>query len=210
MIACSACFTGVGDLALDEQTSVVRLVYASLPQYYDLFALPQEQLFGAIRADFDVAGSEVSAGKALIIDSVAGVYFALPSKSLRKAQLIGLKGLLAKVPQDRRSEVAGGISAFGRNVARIPFDSYYLSRFAVRPDLGGRGFAKKVLEEFLASGPPNVPASLHVHRNNRRAMRLYEKSGFRHVRDEHGATYRVMIRESGDLDAPMAQTGLPR
>lgn len=78
----------------------------------------------------------------------------------------------------KRNEVVQGIAV----VVHMGFDrfipTYHLGYIGTKEGNEGRGIASELLEEVVAFTGGNV--SLHVDMDNRRAMRVYEKAGFKH------------------------------
>lgn len=78
----------------------------------------------------------------------------------------------------KRNDVVQGIAV----VVHTGFDkfipTYHLGYIGTKEGNEGRGIASELLEEVVAFTGGNV--SLHVDMENRRAMRVYEKVGFKH------------------------------
>lgn len=193
----SALLVKVLDLTEAQQLAAAELVRISLPAYYDLFNIEPAKLLDAIRRQFRVSGSEVSSGMALLDSDTAGVFFGLPMHQLRRAQLLGLMALKTCAIRDPAA-LAESVKALRDQIEPPPSEGHYLTRFAVRADRRGSGAADRLIDAFLASVPAAHQAVLHVHRDNVRALRFYERHGFSAsaVRQEH--QYIVMTRSPSE------------
>ncbi len=60
----------------------------------------------------------------------------------------------------------------------------YLHHFGIRPDFQGRGLSKPLLEKSLEfARSTGLQIKLEVHKDNYRAVNLYEKYGFQYLGD---------------------------
>lgn len=190
----SECLRSVAlqDLEPAHRLVAARLVIQAIPGFYALFGDDGRRLEEAVAGHLGVAGTELGHGRVWFDEGVAGLFCALPTRRLRTAQILGLRQLTKSLGLNG-STIRDRVARFSLEVAPAPEAGWYLARIAVRQDLRGRGLAERIMGSFLKDAPAGEPANLHVHRDNWRAIRFYEKCGF--TADLVGThQYRVMTR----------------
>ena len=194
LAARSLAFVRLSELDDRQKRGAGSLIVASLPDYYRAFFLDEDKLLGALAEQMDEAGTEISSGVAMLDEQVAGVYCALNSERLRSAQLNGLRFLMPFLDPEKKPFVRKALAGFGASIEPISENGCYLSRFTVRDDLRGQGAADVLLRAFLDTTEAPTPALLHVHKDNTRARKFYERNGFRLATAAQHTIYPLMRR----------------
>ncbi|MGW8316739.1 MAG: N-acetyltransferase family protein [Bacteroidales bacterium] len=89
---------------------------------------------------------------------------------------LGGKFLVMEDPDTGTVEGTSWMSYDGRRI--------HLHHFAIRPELQGKGLGRTLAGESLRfAEEKGCPVKLEVHRENLRALHLYEKFGFRIFKD---------------------------
>jgi ribosomal protein S18 acetylase RimI-like enzyme len=172
------------------QSGAAQLVVESLPEYYALFANHVTSMGKVVSEMFALAGSSIGETMAAVQQSdsqkrsVAGIMASLPGSKLTTANLIDLRHLLASVPVEQAVNVKRSVASFGEQIPILEPDTYYLSRIAVRNDMHGSGIADDLLNAFAMRNPGYPKLSLHVKRDNTRALSFYQRHGFRASGDQ--------------------------
>ena len=75
-------------------------------------------------------------------------------------------------------------------------DSIYLSRIFIAKFQRGSGLSSDLMTMFIEAGRASAAkcCSLHVHRDNHAARRLYERLSFSPVVDAEAFDYQLMVR----------------
>ena len=182
-------FSPVTELNSAEVQQSAALVYDSLPALYDLLPLPPADRLSVLADQFSVKGSEIEHTIAAHDSSgVVGIYSFLPALQLRVAQLVGMRHLLFCIPAHQHESFRESVKALLSSIPSVPDDSLYLSRFCVAEERRGAGLAAVMLGKFMTAEPGLDGYSLHVHADNSRAIRFYQKHGFAHF-GRRGGTY---------------------
>lgn len=187
-------FHSVPDLDSRAKDASANLIYESFAEFYDLLPMSMEARLSAIVSQFDLRGTELATTVcACLEDSVVGVYSALSAKRLTVAQLVGVNAFSKMLNSPERRDFRAGLSVFAAQVPPVHEDSFYLARFAVAAEHRGTGLAEHILNHFFVAGGDSPQFSIHARSNNTRAIRFYEKHGFRRC-GEGSTTYQSLCR----------------
>jgi ribosomal protein S18 acetylase RimI-like enzyme len=177
-------FERIVECNAELQNGAAQLVVESLPEYYALFASHVTSMGKVVSDMFAMAGSSIGETMAAVQRkdshkrSVAGIMASLPGSKLTTANLIDLRHLMTSIPVDQAVNVKRSVASFGEQIPILEPETYYLSRIAVRKDIQGSGIADDLLNAFAMSNPGYPKLSLHVKRDNARALSFYQRHGF--------------------------------
>jgi len=170
----------------DALLQAAALVYSSLPAYYDLFGISHHVVAKLFRGTSLEDAVVAVTPKGVAVGVVAGH----DVSDLRRRSYAELQQLMRAVLQASRARVRDAVSAHALKVAPPAAVGRYLARFAVAPSMRGIGLADLLLDRFELDGDS---FSLHVHRDNARAIQFYRRRGYSFVGPE--VEYRVMTRQ---------------
>ena len=129
---------------------------------------------------------------------VAGIVSGIASKSLRRAQLVDMQMLFRQFDRAQRETLQQTLSDMARLTQTIPTDGWYLTRISVASQHRGGGLADTLMDTFYAQSPDTQEYSLHVHKDNARAIAFYQRHGFSFLNADDtgsdGIVYRAMHR----------------
>lgn len=174
---------GAMEIGADARIALAGLAHAALAPYYDRLDVAPTRLLAALAGEMTDSSTELGMAQAVMAgDAVAGLLVAYPAAELRSRQQASLFHLLGTNAgeDDAILAAAGEQSA---NLPAISSDTYYLARIAVAPEFRGSGLAEKMLALLDGRIPPRIQVTLHVHRDNARAIRFYCRAGFRRTDD---------------------------
>jgi len=184
---------------LDEahRLSAAYLVMEALPAYYRIDGIDELEMATAVAGLIGESGSELEKGYAALCgDEVVGILTFLCSELLPPARLVGAQALFKRLSQDSAKQFRNHLRHYDAGFGIVPDGRIYLSRFAIDQYFRGSGLASQMMELFLsledASGVRRDKFSLHVDRQNERAIAFYRKHGFGiHYT---GSRYLTMVR----------------
>lgn len=171
-------------LSEGARREVAALICESLPELYELVGHVGGDPVAAAIAQMDVPGSEVGNVRvATKRGRIIGVCATIPAAGLARAQLIGTGALLSSVGPVQRKDLGERIKVFRGQIPKAPTTGNYLTRIAVVADARGTGASDWMMRELLTVGA----LSLHVRRDNTRAIAFYRRHGLVQVADDGGA-----------------------
>ncbi len=179
---------------LNHQTS--KLIYKALPTFYDLLPVSEDERANLIESQLSSESTELSNTKAFIKkDKILGVFTAFPSKQLKALQMGSAINFLKNLPPDSKNDYLKDLKKYSTKVGEAPENSYYLSRISVAEKEMGADLASSLLEQFFLDGKGFDLFGLHVHKENHRAIRFFQKSGFKRS-ESPGEEFNIMIRQT--------------
>jgi ribosomal protein S18 acetylase RimI-like enzyme len=182
------------ELPAAQAEDAARLARLAFEDFYGLFSSDPERLFPAIVAQFRNP-SELNQVVAAVEDGrVVGIGSSYDAREMAERQMAGVRLLLEAA--DDHLAAARALREFRRNFAPPPADGAYLSRLVVAPERRGSGLAAELLArvERRAAGAGLPQLSLHVRRDNARALAFYARAGYRPA-DAGDLGYLLLARE---------------
>jgi len=191
----------LAELNKSQKLAAAFLIIESLPAYYLCEGVDTGEIASAVADQIGVQGSDIGSGFVTLSNAVVvGVVTYLQSAALSFAQLVEAQGILRSLSRESRCLFRKHLEMYDRDFDTVPSGSLYLSRFAVDKKFRGGGLAKQMIDIFfnIDRGKNEVSrlCSLHVDRDNQRAIRFYTKCGF--VVQGSKSRYLTMVR-SQDL-----------
>ena len=193
----------------NSRLSASRLVMESLPAYYVVDGIDECEMASAVAAMLGKKGSEIEKGyAALYKGEVVGIFTFLYGEELPTARIVGTQTLFKHLSTDSARKFRNHLQHYNGGFGTVPRESIYLSRFAVDKDYRGSGLASRLLEVFLCLEDDNVRGrdqfSLHVDRDNERAIAFYSKHEF--YMYHTGLRYLTMVCSQEGRCAPSKST----
>ena len=185
------------DLNERHGLEAARLIYLSLPTFYDQFDMPMPTLLLRIRKQFGKKNSELEHGYTILADGrIVGVYTAYPAGEMTIRQTFGLLAFQQPLSPRQRKIVHEKLFIFWSGFSPIPKDSYYLARIAVDEKYRGQGIAHQLMNHFAEETKlPHL--SLHVFADNLVAMAFYRRCGYIN-NDRQGQTIYMLSRDGSN------------
>lgn len=169
---------GAATVGPDARLAVAELAYEALKPYYHRLPIPDDRIYMVLADEACDPSTELGAGQVMLIDGhVAGLIVAYPADEMRARQQASLFHLL-QAEIDESEAILAAAAAQAADVPPVAPDAFYLARIAVTAAQRGTGLAETLLSSIGAGLPPLMPISLHVHRDNERAIRFYLRCGF--------------------------------
>lgn len=189
--------------AIDEscRLSASYLVIESLPAYYKVDGVDELEMATAVAELIGKPGSEIEKGfAALNGDECVGILAFHRSESLPTVRLVGAQALFKHLSQASAKQFRNHLKHYDAGFGAVTDASIYLSRFAIDERYRGSGLACQMMEIFLSMdhgiGVRLDKFSLHVGRENERAIAFYCKYGFSiHHKD---SSYLTMVRSTSE------------
>lgn len=190
-------FVDIATLDEDGGLAAAYLIMESLPPYYKVEGIDEAEMANAVAGMLGEPGSEIGSGfAALCDDQVAGILNFIKAELLPGARLVGAQKLLKRLSGESIKLFREHLRNYNADYGNVPGESLYLSRIAIEKGYQGTGLAGKMMERFLSlnkdSEKKQAGFSLHVDRNNERAIAFYHKYGF--TSDSSESRYLTMIR----------------
>lgn len=181
-------------LSYNSKIEISKLIYNSLPIFYDLLPVPEEERNNLIASQLKLKGMEIFHTKAFLKENkVLGVYTAFPSKKLKTLQMGSSMAFLKNLPLRYKNKYLKSLKEYSAKVGEVPENCYYLSRIAVAELEQGSGLASFLLKQFFLDGNDFNLFGLHVHKKNSKAIRFFHKNGFQKLDCPDKAFY-IMTR----------------
>ena len=163
--------------------SAAYLIMESLPDYYVVNGIDDTEMATAIAGLIAKSGSEIESGFIAICNNKAiGILTYICSESLPSARLIGTQSLMRQLSKDSTKNFLTNLRSYNTGFEVIPNNNIYLSRFAVDKQYRGKGLAGQLISKFLSmenfNSTTKKEASLHVNKDNKRAISFYHKCHF--------------------------------
>lgn len=182
-----------------NRRAIAEMIISSLPGFYNLLAEQGADIIAVVAERLVDGAGELDNCHVLwaTADMPAGVFCAYPSDNLARAQMMELRALMRGWDKKRKHAVQDILMARVGAVAPVPDGGCYLSRFAVGDAQRGTGLADRLMAGFLEFAAGRGPIFLHVDKGNGRAIRFYERHGFRLIADGDAYLFRTMERSAG-------------
>lgn len=171
------------------------LVVESFPEFYRLFAVPEERLLAVIDGQLREPASELGATRVLVSqDGVGGFYAAYPVREMAQRQRVDLKALISL--DGLPPSVWDRVEAFKKGVEAPGGEAFYLARIAVSSSQRCKGLGSRLLDDFEAEARSRGfrTAAMHVKADNAPALGLYRARGYR-ARSSEPWAYPVLAKE---------------
>jgi ribosomal protein S18 acetylase RimI-like enzyme len=169
-----------------------QLIFDAAPQFYELIPLRQEETLKIIESLIGVQGGELESVHGLYGDEVPlAICSLLPSAKIAPSQMRSATSILQRLNKLDAQKFIASVRGFGKDVEKMNVDSIYVGRLAVDQAARGSGLGVGIIERILEMNP-QMNYSLHVHRENVSAVRLYTKLRFKFQSDSDCA-FRAMI-----------------
>ena len=167
---------------------VTKLVYESLPTYYDLIPGDMARKLAIIETLIRERSGELR--DMYVSGDSDGLVAVVAASELSKCQMTGVLSLIGTLTPEERSSFRSGLDGYPRLTA-TPSEGTYVSRFAVQSQRRGSGLARDIMESSIKMFPN--PLFLHVSLANERARAFYSKMGFQPT--EIGDSFATMTFE---------------
>jgi ribosomal protein S18 acetylase RimI-like enzyme len=179
------------------------LIHQAANPYYDWFFGDPSAARAAIERQLQSPSSELSAGRVMVLvddDGVlAGIFVALGGAELAHARKADALATLAASSQAKRSALMARMAETRELFDRVGADDFYLSKIAVAERFRGRGWGRRLLDEYVAAGHRAgfTRFRLDVSCDNSSAIALYRSAGFaiESARERAGLRYAAMAVE---------------
>lgn len=126
---------------------------------------------------------------------LVAMYAGYPAREKTARRQASLFHLTSRMPPEAVPPFFAYLRGHAKALPPVPPDSYYLARFAVVPELRGKGTAELMLRDFMRrSGFATF--SLHVRADNSRAISFYRKCGFASSREDGGSHIAMVLATS--------------
>lgn len=177
--------------------AVAELLLESSPEFYALLPFKhRKDVLDAIGEQLDQSASEL--GNTRVVwarDQVIGATSIVYGDVVR-AKRLSLKLLLRRLEPQARAKALSTLPEFTQTVEPIAVDGVYVARLAISSHARGGGYGRSLLQEIIEESKGRR-ISLHVHRDNRAAIGLYESAGFERVSSD-GYAIRLYTRKIDD------------
>ena len=189
-------FISVNQLSsIEKKRSASDLIIKAIPEFYDLFFIPNNTLINHISKEIGLENTEFINTECLFDDDdeCQAVLCSLSSKALRIAQMWSVMKLMS-LSSENTDKLKSSLKKHSNYTQPIIGESYYLSRMTVNSKYQRLGLGKLVLDRFIEIGSTHETLSLHVHAENYTAISLYKNAGFEFA-DDGLWKYKVMKKE---------------
>jgi ribosomal protein S18 acetylase RimI-like enzyme len=166
-------------------SGVTSLIHQAANPYYDWFFGGASAARAAIERQLEAPSSELSTEKVMLLldddGTFAGIFVALGGAELAHARKAdALATLAAAASPAERSALMARMAETRHLFAPVRADDFYLSKIAVAERLRGRGWGRRLLDEYVAAGDRAGFSRfrLDVSRDNSSAIALYRSAGF--------------------------------
>lgn len=157
---------------------------SALPGFYQTVGLEAEPLERLVLTALDsgaIPHQEIRVFASAELP-VAALYIAHPAAHLAARTMGEPMALARALPIEAQRAFLSRLREFSGQLPRVPETSYYLSRIAVRSELRGGPVSGEVMTDLWRESMANGQGcSLHVERDNARAVSFYLKHGFEEV-----------------------------
>lgn len=158
-----------------------------------------DELIEKLIEQMNMPNNEISATiVASLSGHIVGGYAAIPASTLSRTQMMSVMRLVKGLSADKQDAFLRELPKNLGTMPSLPVESFYLSRIAIAPSFQGHGVAGHLIEHFITSAMlqryPSV--SLHVRKENNRAINFYKKYGFKTYGDE-GKKYHCLWKSIG-------------
>jgi ribosomal protein S18 acetylase RimI-like enzyme len=169
---------GTAELLPDQLGAIGKLNLLAYPGFYGRLQIPELNTIELCAELFFVKKGELANARfALEERSVIGFFAGIPSADLPAALSATALHILKRVSAESRTHVLSVMEETKRRLPPVPPGTHYLARLAVVPERWGGGLARMLMDAFFEEGISGA-YSVHVERNNHRAIRFYTKLGF--------------------------------
>ena len=187
----------IAELDEDNRRASSYLIMESLPAYYNVDGINKAEMATAITAILGESGRYLEKGFAALCENkVQGVLTYLLGDELPMARLSGSQTLYKKLSRESGMQFRNNLKHYDAGFGEIPESSVYISRFAVDRSYRGKNLASKMIEMFFNINLKNSDKwkqiSLHVDKENLRAIAFYKKHDF--TLYNSGPRYLTMVR----------------
>lgn len=166
-----------------------RLIYDSLKEYYSLFGSKKNVLY-KIRKDFSVKEGELNKSLQLKINKkLIAVIFYYNYDEIKIRSISSFLSLKNKKSLNK-------IKNYSKKIQILKIsNSIYISRFSVNQKYLGKGFGSLILKKLIriAIKKKKKSITLHVNKNNYKAIKFYKKNKFKFLKKDNSFTYNLMI-----------------
>jgi|GEM_PF-6938511 len=185
-----------------QRVAAAGLVVESLPQYYEAILRVTANKQQAITGMLGIAGGETENTYAAVRadGTVTGIVSGVASRSLKRAQLIDMQTLFREFTREQRETLQLTLADISRQTQNVATVGWYLTRISIAPGDRGNGLADALMDIFFSQSPDAPEYSLHVHKDNARAISFYHRHGFSFLESENAPddaiVYRAMHRNN--------------
>lgn len=167
-------------LSRAQRLAATGLVVRTLPHYYESVLCASGSGMEILADLFGFPGG--TAGNTVVAldrdGTVAGTVAGNGSGAVQRAQMAYMQTLFRRLDDQQRAALREILADTARRTESISTPGWYLAGISVAPDCHGSGLADCLMEVFYAQAPDAQEYSLHVHRDNVRAISFYRRHGF--------------------------------
>ena len=163
-----------------QKIETARLVFRSMPEYFLIFHNSEEEALVKLSDILGQKNGDFEEGVALLNDErISGICYWISTKKLKTAQLKSLM-FLSTNATICNEEISKSLIAHAAKIEPIEDTTgTYLTSLAIAIELFGLGVADRLIKIFLAGVKSGEMASLHVNNKNKRAIKFYQRIGFK-------------------------------
>ncbi len=169
-------FISISNIQEKQRIPAAYLIMESLPDYYYVPNIDLAEMSRAVAVVIGKKNSETENGILVIMgNNIIGILTYLPAEKLATAQLIGAQSILKKLSPSSARIFRQHLKNYNSDFKKIPPAGIYLSRITVQRNYRGTTIAFRLMKTLLKT---HNAVSLHVNKNNTRAINFYKKCGF--------------------------------
>lgn len=173
-------FVRYGLLAPQQLHEISCLVYELDKRFYQHFGNSKEDVCFNISRILLESNSDCGFGEGILLNNeLVGFYSCFDRRELTMRTSVSLKLLTTNIMNDKSKLIAlrDKTQIFRNSLSPIPLDSFYLNKIGVFNKYRSAGVGRKIMKRFF-SHASSKKYSLHVKKNNFRAIEFYHSLGF--------------------------------
>lgn len=184
----------VSEVSDFHRVLLAELAYESLASYYARLSENKAATALALNSEFDEPHTELGTTHAAFRhDVMAGMIAAYPAEEMADRQRASLFCHL-ECDALNQERVLSAASVQARAIPTLPVSHFYIARIAITVDFRGLGVADTLINHVKSAVPTSRPISLHVHKDNGRAMAFYRRMGFVRTDEANLAFHTLTLR----------------
>ena len=161
---------------LSENIEEAHLIYMANQDFYQLFKKTNNDIYKDIIVMIKDDRTEMFCTRSVFLDDrLIGIISFYDANEILPRQMFGLSYLQSDSTVTNKT-----IQDFSADLPDIDEKSMYLSRICITKEEQGKGYSTDLLKYYENISLENNYSclSLHVHKNNKIALKIYEKYGF--------------------------------